>query len=217
MKNKIKKLLLIIVTFILGLTIISCTNKNDITQNLYQYGIDICIQMETMLKDENYTNIQFGDLEKSFLDNFIANDYDTPNRIYIISVPNQKQIAEGLYKESEDYTKLSNELKKQIENRVSFTNVIYSSNMETIYKQEYPFYDKIRVQYMTAIKEYNGILEKPIAYLYVFESGNPIITYFTQKDQNTVTATGIFYLSSVESLSEVRATLEKYGCTITNY
>lgn len=222
-----KKILIIfLLIFIISCTFIltSCNNKPD----LYNHGIEVTTLMGKMVKNNDFLDFlninafAYPKPEISNINAFIANDYDTPIRTYLISAPQLDKVKEIIFANKKDtFENLPEEIQKtfikKIELSISDSHFIPYINGRGYYlDQKYSWEDYIIASDLNAIKEFNGKLKEPLNYLYLFETGQPIIVNFTPKDNKTITAIGKFALWDCSTLSAVRETFEPYGCTVSN-
>lgn len=202
-----KKISIIIFAFLLILVIAAC-GKDSVSQNkedLYDLGIEVTKTMQEMVYSDDYISA-FSTVEfEDEIVKFKATDYDSPVAVYSLEMPNTKDILSKVGN-PEFYDKLSNNLKEQLDNRISFSSIISlinaRSGTNTI----------ALCSILTATKYDEDIkLDKDIAYLYVFEKGVPIVVTFTK----TGNANGQFFLlndsNSYEDISEI---LGKYSCKV---
>lgn len=222
MKKTILAILILIITFIFVFT--GCNNQIS----LYEYGIEITSLIGKMVKDEAYleylgiTSFAKPKPELSPINTFAANDYDTPIRTYTVTNPELEKYRSYLLKnQNEIFDKLSEEVKENINKKISLTlsdnNFLFQICNYRYYNDKgYSWEDYIIANNTSVIKEYNIKLKEPINYIYVFETGKPIIVNFTPKDKKTTIATGMFFLGNCSSLSSVREELEPLGCTVEN-
>ena len=184
-------------------SITKTSSKND----LYSMGLEITKIMNEMVQSEEFASIMgvsdFSDVIK-IVD---TNDYDSPIAIYSIEMPKIKDLF-ALFNVSEMdvWSSLSNNLQKQLENRINFGSIISIINSqhgssELAFSSSYiasDYFDTLNV-------------DKQIIYLYVFEKGTPIVVTFSKKGY----VSGQFLFSSnMNSLSDVRSVFEPYQCAV---
>lgn len=222
MKKTIAIIILILcITFIFSLT--GC-NKQE---SLYEYGIEVTTLIGKMVKDEaflEYTGITTMAKPKPDLtpiNMFAANDYDTPIRAYKVTTPQLEAYRNYYLKDkNEIFDKLSDEMKDSINKRYNLAfkdgSFIFQIVNNKYFTGEITWEDNIIANDMFAVKEFKIKLKEPVNYIYVFETGKPIIVNFTPKDKKTIIATGMFFFGDCTSLSSIREDLEPFGCTVEN-
>ena len=220
-----KAIIIIIVIVCISFICIFTGCNNQI--NLYEYGIEVTSLIGEMIKDETYleyleiTSLAKPKPELSPINTFTANDYDEPIRTYSATNPElEKYKSYILQNKKEVFDKLSDEIKKAINQKInimlSSNNFIFQISSYKYFNEEYSWEDYIIANNTSVIKEFNIRLKEPINYIYVFETGKPIIVNFTPKDKKTTIATGMFFLGDCSSLSSIREELEPFGCTVEN-
>ncbi len=205
---------------VISLTLISCGvgegNKGAQEANLYESGIETALVMEEMAESENFKTL-LGAPEYDFT-NMLAEDYKVPVSVYSITTPTYEQYFHLLEtaKEgeagpfTETWNSLSDELKEQIKKRFSFstiTNLILSN---------YAGISQLSVSSVyRAYLRFDGSIEEEISYLYVYETGAPIIVTFTPACCDVYSATGQFLFDvDCSSLDKVRDIFELYNCEV---
>lgn len=206
-----KKWLIKIICGLLSLNfIVLCACNN--TPDLYQKGVEITTIMGEMIESELYVEIMCP----SHVDLTLvkAKDYDTPTRVYKISVPSYDTIIQKMVTDEtkiDDFNELPDNLKEQIENKFSFpviTNLINSKSGSNGFVISSTF---------IARNTYNGKIPSSVAYLYTFETGKPIVVLFAPFGDKQFTASGNFiFAENLSSLSEVRELFEPFGCFVEN-
>lgn len=129
-----------------------------------------------MLKSEEYFDITLNNNQyKSYKEKLVANDYDCPVRVFSIDIPDTEVILKNLGADEYDiYENLPDTLKQQINNRVSFLTIASKLNYEKNDTNAVVVYNN----YTAGISFKKYSLSKPIAYLYIFETGKPILVLF---------------------------------------
>ena len=209
-----KKWLIKIICGLLSLNfIVLCACNN--TPDLYQKGVEITTLMGEMIESELYVEI----MGSSHVDLTLvkAKDYDTPTRVYKISVPSYDTLIQKMATDETNETKidefneLPDNLKEQIENKFSFqviTNLINSKSGSN---------GVVISSTFNARNTYNGKISSSVAYLYTFETGKPIVVFFEPFGDKQFTASGNFiFAEKLSSLSEVRELFEPFGCFVEN-
>lgn len=193
---------------ILSLFLTGCTTSEN---QLYKYGLQICLDMEDMVKNEDIRNFYQDDI--SDLEPLIANDYDTPIAVYKINTPTTEEYIKTILSDRyEQFEKLPEYWKEHLRYSVNIINIqidIAMSEADTI-----NFYTIVNY-YLT--KQLEGKIVEPQAFLYTFETGTPIMITFQQYN-NKILATSTFIASSkLNSLSNVREVFDKYSCTVEKF
>lgn len=204
-----KKLSIVIFVLLLSLVMTACAN-NSISHNkeeLYDLGIEVTKTMQEMVYSDEYISLYTAVEFEDEIVKFQAMDYDSPIAVYSVEIPNAKDVLSKLGSENIDgYDKLSDNLKEQLDHRVSFSSIISSINAQSGTNT------MVLCSLLTAMKYDKDIeLDKSIAYLYVFEKGIPIAVTFTKSGY----ANGQFLLlndsNSYEDISEIFST---YSCEV---
>lgn len=193
---------------ILSLFLTGCTTSEN---QLYKYGLQICLDMEDMVKNEDIRNFYQDDI--SDLEPLIANDYDTPIAVYKINTPTTEEYIKTILSDRyEQFEKLPEYWKEHLRYSVNIINIqidIAMSEADTI-----NFYTIVNY-YLT--KQLNGNIKEPQAFLYTFETGIPIMITFQQYN-NKILARSMFIASDkLDSLSNVREVFAKYSCTVEKF
>ena len=208
-KQRISFCLLIIMIVILAAAVSGCgpTLSNA---DLYNTGIEMTSLMGEMVKSSTYLDI-IGMLP---LDDLTANDYDTPIRTYVIEVPSNENILEIAVSDKLDELKeLPENLREQLCALATFDSVITEILFESTEIHESPMYLGVYAQ-----KTLEGNLKNDVAYLYVFETGKPIIVHYHQQAKNSITVKARFIGKNIfETLSDTRDVFEKFGCKVSLY
>lgn len=202
---------LTIVLLIATMCLLSGCNRDA---DLYEIGLQVTTAMDEIVKSDYYFQLLgYGEENVPSREGFIANDYDSPERVYIITIPDTESMLKKLGGiDDENYNQQSDTIKKQIIDYHSFItivpNIINGNNGN----------EAVVISQSCRVKLSFGKckLKSEVAYLYVFETGTPILVLFTP-DHNSVTAQGVFLDSNkLNSLSEVRELFETFGCTVNN-
>lgn len=211
-ENFMKKVLLrlsCLMVCIFSFGLMSCVKDNQ----LYEKGISVTTVMGEMVKSEVYTDMLGGENSDNVL--VRANDYDTPIKCYGMTVPSAERLIESVgsadYKEQ--FESLSPTLQEQIKSRSTFLTVI---NYENFSNSSVSSVEAMALSAIYAAHlKFNGKLDETVAYLYIFETGKPIVVIFTPIDKKHFLADGYFFFSKdCSSLSSVRNIFEKYGCNV---
>lgn len=197
-----------LICLILSLSACGLFAKKDSKDTvLYHAGLDLICVMEEMIQSEEYAEILGVNGVEELLEIVDRNDYDYPIAVYSISMPKTVDFLKITANYSEDqWNSLSDILKRQIENRVSFSAIVSMINGQQGAK-------KLAVGSLyTAFDKYEKIkVDDTTVYLYVFEEGIPIAITFTESGG----VNGQFvFLEDIATLSNVRAVFEDYGCSV---
>lgn len=166
----------------------------------YKTGIKVTSSIENLIKDETYMN----KLYKYQYTDYIASDYDTPQKVYEIS----KNDVNKTYKLFlNDTINLSDEAKNQI--RIQSSSFINVLNVVRIHESKTDFF-ATSFNYTAIYKNYK--LKNECAYLYIFETGKPILVHFSQNNHN-IYVNAWFFLGET-TLSNLRDLFNPYGCEI---
>lgn len=204
-----KKFSIVIFAFLLVLAMTACgkSHNSHYEEALFDLGIEVTKTMQEMVYSDEYISLYAAIEFEDEIVKFQATDYDLPIAVYSIEIPSTKNILSKLgSKNIEEYDKLSDNLKEQLDYRVSFNSIISSINAQSGTNI------MAFCSLLTAAKYDKDIeLDKSIAYLYVFEKGIPIAVTFTKSGY----ANGQFLLlndnNSYEDISEIFNT---YSCKV---
>lgn len=186
-----------------------CSKKLD----LYDCGKEMTVQMEELIKSDFYADNSGLNVElKSIREDFIANDYDTPIKTYRIEMPNKMTLVFKLMDITEtEWNEISPAVQAQILETISLQLAISRINIEMSSVNVFAFTNNYIIT-----KQFDKYsLKAEVAYLYIFETGKPIIVTFTPC-HNGITARAQF-LTVVDktSLSALRELFEPFDCTVT--
>ena len=163
--------------------------------------------MQEMVYSDEYISLYASIEFEDEIVKFQATDYDSPIAVYSVEIPSAKDVLLKLgSKNIDDYDKLSDNLKEQLDHRVSFSSIVSSINVQS-------GTDTMALcSLLTATKYDKDIeLDKSIAYLYVFEKGIPIVVTFTKSGY----ANGQFVLlSDNKSYEDISEIFNKYSCKV---
>ena len=193
---------------ILSLFLTGCTTSEN---QLYKYGLQICLDMEDMVKNEDIRNFCQDDI--SDLEPLIANDYDTPIAVYKIGLPTIDETLKILLLDRyEQFENLPEYWKENLE---------YSANVTTlqmniaILEDDLTNYNTASNYYLT--RQLEGKIVEPQAFLYTFETGTPIMITFQQYNDKILATSTFIASSKLDSLSNVREIFAKYSCTVEKF
>lgn len=204
-----KKFSIVIFVFLLVLAMTACgkSHNSHYEEVLFDLGIEVTKTMQEMVYSDEYISLYTAIEFEDEIVKFQAMDYDSPIAVYSVEIPNAKDILSKLGIENiEEYDKLSDNLKEQLDHKVSFSSIISSINAQSGTNT------MALCSLLTATKDDKDVeLDKSIAYLYVFEKGIPIAVTFTKSGY----ANGQFLLlndsNSYEDISEIFNT---YSCEV---
>lgn len=184
------------------------------TADLYQLGLQMTTQMEELIKSDFYAEEMVGSSDSldSARKSFIANDYDSPVKVYSINVPDSKTIFETFSGTDEDiWNELSDTLKEQILNKVTAQTMFMSINS----KSDPDARTYAIVSAYTVTKRFeNYSLKEDITYLYMFETGKPITVTFNAGDNEIQAIANFLLLPQTSTLSDIREIFSTFGCTV---
>ena len=183
--------------------------KKSQAKNLYYVGLDTISIMEEMIQSEEYCEIM-GSGAQFFETAILAdtNDYDSPIAVYSISMPDVNDLLEIASDHGADqWNSLSDNLKRQLQNRISFSTIISVINgqqgaQRLAFSSVYTAFDR-----REDIK-----VDDTTIYLYVFEEGIPIAVTFSE--YGAVTGQFVF-LEDIDTLKKARDVFEEYNCSVT--
>lgn len=204
-----KKISIVIFAFLLTIAMTACGKSHNSysKESLFDLGIEVTKTMQEMVYSEEYISLYSAVEFKDEIVKFQAKDYDSPIAVYSVEIPNTKDVLSKLGSENiDDYDKLSDNLKEQLDHRVSFGAIISSINAQSGAKT------MAMCSLLTAAKYDKDMeLDKSIAYLYVFEKGTPIVVTFTRSGY----ANGQFLLlSDSKSYEDISEIFSNYSCKI---
>lgn len=218
-----KKLISLLISVCMLFALVGCNNiehssngehesNNEFSseKDLYNIGLEITKIMNDMVRSEEYASFLNGDRNfPDVIDVVNTNDYDSPTSVYSIEMSNSKDLLlEKLLTDEEKaaWNNLPNNLRKQFENKISFSSIIsvingQNGSQKIHFSSSYIAFEKF---------ESLNIKEKMI-YLYVFEKGTPIVVTFSESGY----AQGQFlFLNTDNNLSEIRNAFEPYQCSV---
>ena len=204
-----KKYSIVIFAFLLVLAMTACGKSHNSYNDeaLFDLGIEVTKTMQEMTYSDEYISLYATIEFEDEIVKFQATDYDSPIAVYSVEIPNAKDVLSKLGSENiDDYDKLSDNLKEQLDHRVSLSSIISSINAQSGTNT------MALCSLLTATKYDKDVeLDKSIAYLYVFEEGIPIAVTFTKSGY----ANGQFLLlndsNSYEDISEI---FNRYSCKV---
>jgi len=182
------------------------------TADLYDLGLQMTIQMEELVKSDYYAELAgLNDSMKPEREKFIANDYDTPVKVFSISILDSKKILENLGEISEDkWNALNPSIQEQILNKVSMQTILNYVNFK--YNSGSTF---AVISNYTAKKQFeNYSLKENIVYLYMFETGTPVAVTFTGYNGGIEAQSQFLLLPQTSTLSDIRELFTPFGCNV---
>lgn len=204
-----KKFSIVIFVFLLTFAMTAC-NKSHSSYNeeaLFDLGIEVTKTMQEMVYSDEYISL-YADIEfEDEIVKFQATDYNSPIAVYSVEIPSAKDVLSKLGSDNiDDYDKLSDNLKEQLDHRVTFSSIISSINAQSGTNT------MVLCSILTATKYDKGIeLDKSVAYLYIFEKGIPIAVTFTESGY----ANGQFLLlSDSKSYEDISDIFNKFSCKV---
>ena len=204
-----KKFSIIIFAFLIALAMTACgkSHNSHNEEDLFDLGIEVTKTMQEMVYSDEYISLYTAIEFEDEIVKFEATDYDSPIAVYSVEIPNAKDVLSKLGSENiDDYDKLSDNLKEQLDHRVSFSSIISSINAQSGTNTMTLCALLIATKYDKEVE-----LDKSIAYLYIFEEGIPIAVTFTKSGY----ANGQFLLlndsNSYEDISEI---FNRYSCKV---
>jgi len=174
---------------------------------LYDTGMELISTMDEMLKSEEYKALFVsGNGLDSVIDTVNTDDYGSPVAVYRISMPEEKKLLKTMGY-SDSWNKLSDNLKEQVKNRLSF------SSIATIINGTFGGSEKLAFSsaFIASDKLDTLTLEEPTTFLYIFEKGTPIAITFNE--YGAVTGQFIF-IEDTDTLSKVKSIFRHYNCTV---
>lgn len=205
-----KKIALLFSLIYLMLTLSGCgtfVKKDSQNIDLYHAGLDMISTMEEMIQSEEYADIMGFIGEDELLEMVDTNDYDSPIAVYCISMPeitDLLKIADDFV--TDQWNRLSDNLKEQIEKRLSFSTIV--SMINTHKGSKILAFSSC---YIAFGENENIKVDDTKIYLYVFEEGIPIAITFSES--GSIIAQFVF-LEDIDTLSNARDAFEEYGCSV---
>ena len=186
--------------------------------DLYQAGLEMTVLMGEMVANDDYVSMVIGNNSDIDIDKVRARDYDTPVKVYSITSPTFEKSLEKFLQNGatfkENFEKLPESIKEQVKQQINFSAIIsiVSHEMES----DFDSYESVVLtNSFLAQKKKEGKIEQAIIYLYVFETGQPIIVEYTPITNKEYNIASRFFLSKeCNTLSGVRTLFEPYGCEV---
>lgn len=185
--------------------------KHSKDDELYESGLELISVMNEMIQSDEYAKIFFSSTNsvESILETVNTNDYDSPTAVYRINLPRNTESLLNLSGDSKEmWNDLSNDLKKQLKNRFSFSSIPTMIN-----GAKGSSFVAFTSAYTAADIKEKINLDKNTTFLYVFEKGTPIAVTFTK--YGGIQGQFVF-LDNADSLSAIKNTFKNYQCTVDN-
>ena len=205
-----KKILLkigCIVLCVCSLGLASCKkDKAEKTANLYESGIETALVVEEMAKSEIYKEYIGVDYD---ITNVLAEDYRAPISVYSISSPAFEEFFQAVEAGDleEKWDSLPDSIKEQIEGKFNLFNWIISKYAGT---QEFAISNLFQ-----ASLRFDGKIDEKIAYVYVYETGTPIVVTFTPICDHGYSAMGCFLFGvDCTSMEKIEEVFKPYQCEV---
>jgi hypothetical protein len=163
--------------------------------------------MDEMIRNEAYVEIMGGgSLVYDMVEEFRDYEYSSPTAVYCISPPQVTDMLRftGTGDTGEAWNMLSDNLKEQLEYRVSFNTVISALNSKK--GSSIMAYAAL---YTAMDKDESVRVNEPTVFLYVFEKGIPVAVTF---DEGGRMQGQFVFLDDVNNLSSLFAQL---NCSVT--
>ena len=207
-----RKIIIQAISILMVLLVFTFTGCQKV--DLYQAGLEMTVLMGEMVENDDYANLLIGNYSEVDIGKVRAKDYDTPVKVYNISQSTFEKTIEELSKNGstfkETYEKLPDSLKEQLKQRINFSSVINLNNQSSS-----NFEQIVLANNFVAQRSKKGTIKQETAYLYIFETGKPIIVLFTPITNEEYRMVGMFFMvEECETLSEVRTLFEPYGCEV---
>lgn len=173
---------------------------------LLQAGQDLIAVMDEMVHSEDYAAMIGGNGFAAVRDEVMAGDYASPVAVYGISMPPAEDMLAALGGlEQDTWNSLSDTLKGQLENRVSFSNIVSILNAQA-------GSEKVALASLyIAIEQADSLKAKESSVLlYVFEKGTPIAVIFTEYGGMQ----GQFLFLEDTAEEAISTVLGNYSCTV---
>jgi len=196
-----KRLLCLFAAFCLAVGLTACGSTAE--SDLLDTGREMVAVMKEMLGSEAYAAMlgatTLGDLQEQV----DTHDYDSPVAVYRIDPPDAETLLTyvGGTDATEHWGDLSDTLKEQLKNRLSFSNIISVLNGRAGSKQV-----AFASLYLATKQDASLKVERSVVYLFTFEEGTPIAVTF-----NEGSVSGQFLFLEAE---EIPAALEAFNCNV---
>lgn len=206
-----KKLSAIFLAIISCACFVLCSGCSE-QLDLYDCGKEMTIQMEELVKSDFYADNSGLSVElKSIRNDFIANDYDTPIKTYSIKMHDKNELVFKMLNITEsDWNDVSSAAQEQLLEMVSLQLVISRINLDVGDINVHIFTSN----YIITKRFDNYSLKTETAYLYLFETGKPIIVTFTPCHDGITAQAQFLAVGDKTSLSDLRELFEPFNCTV---
>lgn len=205
-----KKILLkigCIVLCVCSLGLVSCKkDKAEKTANLYESGIETALVVEEMAKSEIYKEYIGVDYD---ITNVLAEDYRAPISVYSISSPTFEEFFQAVEAGDleEKWDSLPDSIKEQMEGGFDlfhFIIVNYGGEQQLAISSVFQ-----------ASLRFDGKIDEKIAYVYVYETGTPIVVTFTPICDHGYSAMGSFLFGvDCTSMEKIEEVFKPYQCEV---
>ena len=214
-----KKVICLCFLVLISLLLPSCENSKF---DIHETNNEIRLMMEEKAKSEDYWQMRISGTYRSYekeREMYMANDYDRPIRCYKIQLSDLEKAKEKLlFKDTTDqehFDKLPEVLKQEIENEHKNEFNLMKSIVNHILLSGSNYDIGTHICDTTKTLKNANMDESTIAYLYIFETGKPIIIVCGHETEATTVAYGTFIINSdYKTLSEARDIFEPYGCSV---
>lgn len=203
------------VVFLLAVMLLftACGTENSgysSDKELYEFGHKIVLLMEEMIESDEYAQLMSANVDYVVEVREMVGtvDYSSPKAVYRIVVPKIERLTDLLLGSDKTlWNNLSDNLKKQVENKVT-ASVISSIIVATEKGYEYVAFSSM---YTASDMNESIKLEEPTVFMYVFEDDVSILVSFTRYGG----ANGRFaFYEGVDTLEGAKAIFEKYECSV---
>lgn len=205
--KKLSQSFMLIILSICCTFAVGCTKETD----LYSLGLQMTKTMEEVVKNDFYSNYCVSSYIKEERHQFIANDYDTPIKVYDITLftDAKTQFLKLNTITEEEWNELPESVKEQLLNKMKMPTVVTNINA----KNGINIFAVANSYVIT--KQFEGCsIKNDFSYLYVFETGKPIMVTFSPS-HNGVNAIAQFLITEkVNSLSTLRELFGNYDCQV---
>ena len=176
---------------------------------LYRAGLDLISVMDEMIRSEEYAELMgINDLYEPVWGKVNTGDYDSPVAVYKILPPKFSDMLKVAGEDATDsWDKLSHNVKKQVENRMSFSSIFSSSYNGRVGADCLA----LSVAYQASDRNDDIFVEEESYLLYVFEEGTPVLVTFTE--YGSIRGTFLF-LENTDDLDEIKSSFKEFNCSV---
>ncbi len=200
-----KKLAFLLALVMISVAIVSCSSYSS-ENYLYSLGIEVAGTMKKLIRSDEYAEIYgIGDMEdiKSFAESLDLSGLDEPDDVYKVTLPEPEKLYESFF-DGDDWDELDEVVRTQLENMMNAQSVISKINTQKSGTSAIV----VASVYNTIVKDEKLSLEKPVTYLYVYESGTVIAVTFGEHG----TAQGQFIFT--DDPDEIDDEFEDFDCEV---